>query len=69
MKWTNEIPTVAGWYWFRQYTTWPAKPELVVLNEDGELEQNHWSLKYYRLVHRECQWAGPIEYPTEQVQI
>ena len=51
LRWTNEPPTEAGWYWFRNLS----KPQIV-----------HTSGIKNRKPHPADEWAGPIQEPEEE---
>lgn len=66
MKWTSEKPTKPGHYWWRQEQ---GDPEVVFVEKGGfSLWWSRWGMEGASRVERAlptCQWAGPIEEPTE----
>jgi hypothetical protein len=70
LKWTNEKPKEAGFYWCRHSPTIPSSVYELVLHEgviawvmydqDGRREEP-------LPVSLPCQWSGPIPEPTEDV--
>lgn len=60
LKWSHELPTESGWYWYRSYPK--SRPEILFI--DDHLMQNGWSVKYcYN--EGKAAWAGPIELPMD----
>lgn len=53
LRWTKELPTEPGWYWFRNLS----KPQIVHLNGVKD-----------RKPHPADEWAGPIQEPVTQLK-
>ena len=69
MKWTTELPTEPGWYWFRNARL--DKPTIVKVeryNKKLGAIIYHGLTRgcaYFITVHDDTgEWAGPIEEPT-----
>lgn len=62
MTWTNEYPTVPGWYWFREYGR--ARVTHVFYHGGVLCQSGNYSI----LLNKPGQhdWAGPIEKPEEK---
>lgn len=62
LTWTKDLPTVAGWYWFKKHKSW--RGMVVEVTEDPNdpsvLLYDGWNVKYH-----EAFWAGPIAEPVE----
>lgn len=52
LEWTNELPKVPGWYWYRH------KPSLTIAMINVDVEPIEYELL-------PGQWAGPIPEPRE----
>jgi hypothetical protein len=54
--WTNEKPTVPGWYWYRELE---GEPEILsIYKDDGQL-----LISGIGLLEFPGEWAGPLERP------
>lgn len=70
MKWTNEKPTVPGWYWVQIDKSLPPIIVAVDKHEDGAHNCKMFalfvdSLKMEDVDDMPCQWSGPIQPPEE----
>ena len=57
LRWTRDVPSVAGWYWYRRVDPslqWTRKGTLVFFHDDG-----------LDIVTSSDEWAGPIPPPEE----
>jgi hypothetical protein len=64
--WTTTVPTVEGWYWFRQYALddlWPPQPALVYAKNTRVfcLGGHDWP---YSSIDPRSLWSGPITPPV-----
>lgn len=65
-RWTEELPTVPGWYWRRRLTPTLDKPQLVEVYH--VLESTFFRLNGYSWPTSECvgqEFYGPVPMPTE----
>ena len=69
MNWTNEKPTVPGWYWWRQLAV--DHPGVIVsvsfINGGMHLSfvAEYGTYVYSEIGREESQFAGPIPEPTD----
>jgi hypothetical protein len=66
MNWTKQAPTVAGWWWMKEFSL-PRIVQIVLL--EGELyilgeEESGWLSNYKS---SRFEWAGPIPEPGEGI--
>ncbi len=59
MKWTREVPTVAGWYWWREKSGAPPTTLLLEM-QDGEMHCMTWEDAPEDMGG---EWYGPLEVP------
>lgn len=62
LKWTEQKPTVTGWYWFRGQAH-EADPFIVQVDEAGQFQWPDGGFQEVALAKGE--WAGPIQEPQE----
>ena len=64
MTWTNEKPTVAGWYWYRD--EYGARVILTIQGPRGLIANDSGSSGHFlSLDYFPAQFAGPIPKPEE----
>lgn len=63
LRWTDELPTKPGWYWWRQYVGQQSTVHHVIKSCEALLVEGSlasWNVSYH------CgQWAGPLPEPIE----
>lgn len=80
MKWTTKKPTVPGWYWCENVIT--GCVEVLKFNAGGDgaigwmtkIYTNYrdgetWETPEQYDAKNECQWAGPLEAPIDNVTV
>jgi len=65
MKWTQEIPKVEGYYWYRKYPSWDAEIVLVSPHADFGLMQNGWEVAFSSHGGKAMWSDQPIQEPQE----
>lgn len=61
MTWTNEFPTISGWYWYRDA---PGCPVMVIpVERRAGGFQGCWGSLWQPVDDEPGEWAGPIEEP------
>lgn len=65
MKWTTDLPTVPGWYWFRhpEHKVWAVEVVSVGRSLRARFE---WGWADIFACHRHSEWAGPIPEPVKE---
>ena len=59
-RWTLDIPSRSGWYWFRGEAG-ETEPFIVLVDDAGQFQWPDGGFQEVSLAHGE--WAGPIEKP------
>lgn len=66
MKWTNEKPVKAGWYWYQELKSFG--PTIINIQKDesaGKLYVNSDDWKDLYVEDFKGQWSGPIPEPED----
>lgn len=56
------LPHLPGWYWFRDYLSWPWRIVRLETYHNGVL-QDGWQPKHHRGTNPQCEWLGPLPEP------
>ena len=65
MTWTQQMPTVPGWYWNRDMHDKSDEPECVHVRDcAGKLAIGNSYIAGWKSLWERYEWAGPIPVPT-----
>ncbi len=81
--WTNEKPTVPGWYWYQPpdgadpdgasvlmiYVREPIAGSGGLIAHEFEFTGNTFKMEHNRVKHYNGRWAGPIRHPNRKAAL